>query len=64
MGQEPREQDFGPVGAPQEDLQGAPQYEGVLAASAEPGPSSPQVEPLPGEVREEADEDWRRGSQR
>ena len=52
MSEQPRDEEYGPVGAPEEDLRGAPGYGDVTPADAEPGPATPQAEPLPGEGRE------------
>ena len=52
MSDQPRDEEYGPVGAPEEDLRGVPGYGDVTPADAEPGSATPQVEPRPGEGRE------------
>lgn len=53
LSEQDRSEPFGPVGAPQEDLQGEPEYDGTSPASDEPGPVSPELTPLPSDAEPE-----------
>ena len=53
MSNRDRSEPFGPVGSPQEDLQGDAEYDKTSPSSDEPGPLSPELTPLPGEDEHE-----------
>ncbi len=55
MSQDEGDQRYGPVGAPQEDLETQETYDDATHAPATPGPATPQVERLPGEREEKQD---------